>query len=240
MRTFLYSFFIVVLMGMSAVAQEQPRVQIFGGYSYMNTPQDFSLANRMYLADSTYRGTASGGTNQNGWNTSLSESLTRNLAMVADISGHYQSDGRDIQLILGRVDRLNLLKTRASSATYSFLFGPRISFLPGKKINPFGHVLLGFSKTNQKETGTLSVYPDAAIPFNDNLSDSSFAFTVGGGMDWKCSKRISIRLLQADYMRVKQNFQYDRSITTGDPWTNDKIANRLRISTGIVFNIGKT
>jgi hypothetical protein len=238
MRKYLIAFIVGTLMSISAIGQEHPRVHVFGGYSYMNSPQDFSLADRGYLADSTYRGSASGGTGQNGWNASLSFDIKSNVELVADVGGHYQFGHRDVAFDWGKVRQLNHLKTQVSSIDHSFLFGPRIHFLERKRIDPFSHVLLGISTISRKQTGTVSLYPNAANPFTENLYSSAFAFAIGGGVDWRYSRSISIRLFQADYIRSKHFFKYDQSLIA-DPWTNDRIANRFRISTGLVLNIGK-
>ena len=95
MRVLIIVFAILLIVGIPALAEEQPRVRIFSGYSYLYTPQEFSL-NSALPHTGTLSGKAIGGSNQNGWNASLAYNMTRNLALVADTSGYYQSGRRDI------------------------------------------------------------------------------------------------------------------------------------------------
>jgi hypothetical protein len=242
MRTLLALLGIMTIVIMPAAAEEQPRFQIFGGYSYLHTPQELTI-NPLVVDLYPMRGSSEGGTNQNGWNVSLAVNLTKNLALVADTSGHYSD--RNIRADLGTSTYNTVIRETAESSTHSFLFGPRISFLADKKINPFGHALFGFSKMNRDlairttdQSGGITV----TFHDSDSVSDTSFAFAVGGGIDWRCSKLFSIRLLQADYLRAKREFAYKPQFLIGlnqVKIARDSMANNFRFSTGIVFNIGK-
>jgi hypothetical protein len=117
----------------------------------------------------------------------------------------------------------------------SVLFGPQIRFPGGKKLHPFGRVLFGISKLD-RDYSTTSSYQT----LHGDLRDTGFAFALGKGLNWQCSRSFSIRLLQADYIRAKKDFTYDWLIFyDNSSITNDRIANSLRISTGLVFNIGQ-
>jgi hypothetical protein len=242
MRTLLVVLGILMITILPAAAEERPRFQVFGGYSYLHTPQKLTI-NPLFVDPYSMRGSSEGGTNQNGWNVSLSVNLTQNLALVADTSGHYSD--RIIRIEYGVPGSNNMVREVAESSTHSVLFGPRINFLGDKKINPFGYALFGFSKMSRDLT-IRATYQSGGISVNfldsDSLSDTSFAFAVGGGIDWRCSKLFSIRLLQADYVRAKREFSYKPLYYTGGNLTRiarDSMANNFRFSAGIVFNIGK-
>jgi hypothetical protein len=76
------------------------------------------------------------------------------------------------------------------------------------------------------------------IPVRDTLTDTGFAFAMGGGVDLRCSRRIPMRLIQADYLKAGREVAYDKSIFS-NPFMKDSAHNGLGISTGIVVSIGK-
>jgi hypothetical protein len=230
----------LTIVGIPALAEEQPRVQIFGGYSHLYMPQEFSLNTSQPHAGSV-SGTANAGSSQNGWNASLAYNLTGNLALVADASGHYQSNDRNIQFSGGFPDNMHELSIGAKSTTHSFLFGPRVRILEDKKLSPFVHVLVGVSRMDRKLSGVDAFSGIGGVtitPVKKTLTDTGFALAMGGGLDLRCSERFSVRLIQVDYVREKREFVYDKSLFS-TPFTKDSMDNGLRISAGIIFNIGK-
>jgi opacity protein-like surface antigen len=231
----------LLIAGLPAIAEEQPKFQIFGGYSFLYMPQEFSANNGDPNLLGVVLESTSGRANHSGWNASLAYNLSRHFALIADTSGHYQSDARNLQLSWGSPDNMNELRIKAKSTTYSFLFGPRVQVLGDKKVSPFVHALLGISRMNRQLTGlhSQSLFSgEIHVPIRQTLTDTGFAFALGGGVDWRCSKRISIRLIQAEYIRTEKEFAYDESFL--DPaWTKESLLNGLRVSTGIILNIGK-
>jgi hypothetical protein len=222
---------IALFVSLPALAQEKPRVQIFGGYAYLNTPQEFYESGPALPPISVV--SASGGASQNGWNASFAVNIFNNLDFVADTSSSFQHGSRNIKLDYGS-GVLYHLQIGATSTTHTFLFGPQIRFPGGKNLNPFGRALFGISKLD-RDYSTTSSYQT----LHGELSDTGFAFAAGGGLDWRCSRRISLRLLQADYIRAKKEFTYDWLLFYGNGHvTNDRIANSFRIATGVVFNLG--
>ena len=75
LKKILCSMYLIVLASLPAMAQEVPKVEVFGGYSW------------------------SGG-NFHGWNASVTGNINKRLGIVADFSGHYGSE-----LGLVRVDQ---------------------------------------------------------------------------------------------------------------------------------------
>jgi hypothetical protein len=105
-----------------------------------------------------------------------------------------------------------------SSATvnrYTYQFGPAYA-LRMRRSTPFVHALFGgVSQTS----------------IDDGLNYHAFLWSVGGGLDFKASKRVSIRLAQLDYER-----QHVPVVDTGGPTPIPSVgANGLRYSAGIVF-----
>lgn len=145
------------------------------------------------------RGNGTDYINANGFNASLAANVTTNVGLVADFAGHYGS-------ISIRSFGLSGLDIKADGNLYTFLFGPRVSARSGTMI-PFAHALFGGSR--------LSLY---------GISDTSFAFALGGGLDVKVHDKVAIRLAQLDYLR------------TGG---FDVKQNSFRYSAGLVFRLGK-
>jgi len=99
-----------------------------------------------------------------------------------------------------------------AGAAFSYLFGPRVNFRRGK-VTPFAQILLGGIRTTDgiaRSTGT----------------ENNFAITAGGGIDFKVSKHVSVRPVQAEYFLTK----------IPDGLNNRQ--NNFRYSAGIVFRFG--
>ena len=116
---------VVLLLSALAMAQSSSRVDVFGGYTYMNP--DFSLV--------TPDGTS-------GWNASANFKASRWVGIVADFSGFYPSytypPGGSINHVTGQ--------------TYTFLFGPQVS-LPTGRFSPFARFLLGVRHVTPQDFG---------------------------------------------------------------------------------------
>ncbi|HEU0369982.1 MAG TPA: hypothetical protein VFR42_12265, partial [Candidatus Acidoferrum sp.] len=100
---------------------------------------------------------------------------------------------------------------------YTYLFGPRISYRHMGRITPFGQTLFGVAHALN---GTYL-----------NGKQTDFAMTVGGGFDFRLSRRISIRPIQADYLLTRFN-----EFETFQLNTSNSTQNNLRLSTGLVFH----
>ncbi len=101
----------------SEKARGPDRVEVFGGYSYMNP--DFSLVS---------------GSGVSGWNGSVNFKLRRTIGVVADISRFYPR--YTYPPPSGSVT--------VSGNTYSFLFGPQVS-MRVRRVTPFARFLTGVS-----------------------------------------------------------------------------------------------
>ena len=103
----------------------------------------------------------------------------------------------------------------------TYQFGPRLRFSNASRATPFVHFLWGAGH----DGGTLYTRSlgYGVPPLGPNYT---FVLTAGGGTDWKVSSRISIRMLEAEYMHSEfLNFSGNRQ-------------ENIRLSTGVVFNFG--
>jgi outer membrane immunogenic protein len=101
----------------------------------------------------------------------------------------------------------------------SYLAGPRFYYRrPQSRFLPYGQVLLGAVRA----TGGLA-------PANSGGASSSTVFgsTLGGGIEYGLSPRISLRLAEVDYF-----------VTTFQNKT-DNHQNNIRFSAGVAFHFGK-
>ncbi|MEP7336468.1 MAG: porin family protein [Acidobacteriota bacterium] len=119
-------FFIAALLftlPLIAQAQDAPKVEVFGGYSYLRADDD------------------DGGIDLHGWNASTAVNINKWVGIAADFSGHYG----DATVIPGT--------SKADVSAYLFLVGPRFSYRKHKVLTPFGHVLLGAARLHTSYLG---------------------------------------------------------------------------------------
>jgi outer membrane immunogenic protein len=102
----------------------------------------------------------------------------------------------------------NINHSGFSLALTTFMAGPRISFR-GQRLTLFAQALAG------------GVHADN--PFTAGVG---FAGSVGGGADFRLTRRLSWRVLEADYLLTRA---YNGS---------NNIQNSIRLTTGIVFRLG--
>jgi opacity protein-like surface antigen len=115
---------------------------------------------------SYFRLGGSGGINQNGISGSVAYNLNRWLGLVGDLGAYHASPGG------------------VSLNTYTYLFGPRLSFRNPSKVNPFGQALFGGSRLTVGSGGG---------------SSNQFAYSLGGGVDIALLPHLALRP-QFDYV----------------------------------------
>lgn len=106
----------------------------------------------------------------------------------------------------------------------SYQLGPRLRFPNQTRFTPFGQFLLGGGHAG----GTLytsSLGPGLA-PIGTN---NCFLYTIGGGVDYRLTNRLGIRMVQAEYLHSE--------------FLNGSVVgyqqNNLRLTAGVVFNFGR-
>ncbi|MGE5326721.1 MAG: hypothetical protein ACM3NO_06750 [Deltaproteobacteria bacterium] len=95
------------------------------------------------------------------------------------------------------------------------LFGPQIS-IPVRRVRAFAHALFGLDH--------FSDHAVSSAPATVTISGNHFATALGGGIDFKLSRRIWIRLVQMDWVRVSRR---------GGGF------NEIRSSAGVVIHLWK-
>lgn len=132
----------------------------------------------------------------------LSSEFYHSLSIVANVAGERAS---------------NISSSGINLTLVTATFGPRYTWArPSQKLTIFGHGLIG------EAFGTDSIFPSlrgAQTDFN------TLALQVGGGIDFRLSKHIALRAIQADWVRT----QFPNSTTN--------VQNNFRLGTGIVFRL---
>jgi hypothetical protein len=97
--------------------------------------------------------------------------------------------------------------------------GPKLTWR-GDGVDFFVHTLLGIQRTSIK-----------GIPSTDGI-----AAVLGGGMDLKIWKQLSLRLFEADYQPQRVNFS--AIVPPSEPGLERQTWDGVRLTTGLVFNFG--
>ncbi|MEK6302834.1 MAG: outer membrane beta-barrel protein [Acidobacteriota bacterium] len=190
---------LVLVCSLSAKAQDFPKAEVFGGYSYLR-------ADRV---------------NFNGWNASVAGNLNSWFGLVADFSGHYDSASTRSEFTFPGFPGIppfpgssTIVKSEASFHT--FLAGPRFSYRKNERITPFAHVLLGASRRHIDSEVDFGVLGRTFF----SLNNTAFTAALGGGLDVAISKNIALRVVQADYMLTRNTLA--RSF--GDTRSNGRVS----------------
>jgi hypothetical protein len=188
MRKLLLTVSFLLALPLVALAQDAPKVEIFGGYSYLN-PND--------------------GDDLHGWNASVTGNVNKWFGIKSDFSGYYEG-----------YNTVGGAKVRVSD--HFFLAGGQFTYRGNDRVQPFAHVMAGTVLLRAK-TNRICSATTAGCVSEVRVSDSGFAMVLGGGVDVKIAKALAARLIQADYVYVR----------------NDGFNNHgFRLSTGLVVRIG--
>ena len=198
---------IVLLFAIPAFAQDdQGKFEVSANFSFARWNPAKNVANSVNL----YGG---GG--------SLTYFLTQYIGVKAEFLG-YGSQNQTIFCAVCGDGGANIV---ASGNLFTYMFGPVVKKRSGT-FQPYGNILLGGAHSN--------VYANVAAQGGLGASPSSnaFAMAVGGGLDIKLSRSISLRAAEADYLLTRFN-AYNGSVNP--PFFTTHNQNSFRMLTGIVF-----
>jgi opacity protein-like surface antigen len=179
---FILTFAVVLFFGGAAIAQEDHKIELTGDYSYFR----FNPGLSKYFNSHSL----------NGGGGQITFFITPNIGFAGDLQGYgsYTQCTKPGAVIQGC----------ASGNLFTYMFGPQLKARMGK-LEPFAEVLLGGAHSNfygnacSKLTGLCG---------SKSPSNNAFSFSVGGGMDFAVSEKITIRIVDADYVltRFGNNF----------------------------------
>ena len=177
MRRIVLIGFALLLCSFYAVAQDYPKAEVFGGFSFIHadtegvTPASVGLPTGSSIK-----------TWYPGWEVAGQYNLTHLLGIKADFNGNY-----------GQPVSVPGTAGLPSARSYTFLFGPVVSFR-GDRFTPFVHAGFGGNHIGVDASATAG---------NPAGSETAFAMAFGGGLDVKVSRHFAVRLGQFAYVFTK-------------------------------------
>ncbi|MGA7462349.1 MAG: outer membrane beta-barrel protein [Candidatus Korobacteraceae bacterium] len=168
----------MALVTLGAAAQtEYPKVELAGGYSYVNlNPQ---------IASSQ---------NFNGGGGAFVYNFSSIFGIKADFMGYTGGTGWNNYLRQHGYGDVNI-----SGNAFTYMFGPQIKKHSGK-FQPFGEGLFGAAHSNGYGTLIGCIENQGCGTKNAYGSNNGFAMEFGGGLDIPLSSHIQIRPVEVDYL----------------------------------------
>jgi len=181
MKRFIMLVAVAFLFGGIAFAQDNPKIEITGDYSYFR--------------NNVSSGSIWDSQNLNGGGGDITYFPTEHFGIKADFQG-YNSTTQCPSASSG-------FTGCASGNLFTYMFGPVMRYHVSK-LEPFGEVLFGGAHSNfytsacNNNSGLCAGSP----------TTTAFAMAIGGGVDVPVTHRIAVRLFDADYVlnRFSDNF----------------------------------
>jgi hypothetical protein len=176
----------VLLFGLSALAQDFPKIEVAVDYSYARYAASHTFAKSYSL---------------NGAGGAVDFNFTKHLGIKMDLQG-YGSNTQRFTAAPGTAVCPLGCSANVQGNLFTYLFGPQIGIRTGK-IRPYGQVLLGGAHSNVY--GNLAAV--SGVVFSKAPSGNSFALAAGGGVDIAInhSGTIAFRPAEIDYLYTRFN-----------------------------------
>lgn len=227
LRPCLYGL-VVTLSSVAMLAQDAPKVEIFGGFSYANyelLPASSSFSN----SNESVTGTPSGRLGLYGWNASVGVAFNSWFSFVTDVSGYYSNSSTSTTNTITEtlscepvacppVTERNT-NVAANPRVYNFLFGPQFSY-PHSKLRPFAHFLVGgnhMDETRYDSVTTNGVAIGISSLGIPSEGSTDFTMALGGGIDYAFKRNFAWRVT-ADYLTNQGTGQNHVRVSTGLVW----------------------
>jgi hypothetical protein len=202
---------VALLMGKTAFAQEYPKWEESLDYTYArgnpaNVGKPFSL---------------------NGGGGALVYNFNGFIGIKVDLQGYGSATRAVNNFVVVNPGGVATIVNSASvqSNLFTYMAGPQLR-VPAHTFRPFAEFLFGGALTHFH--GNLVTAESAT---NVNTSNNAFAMAVGGGLDIKVNKTISIRPFQMDYLLTR----FGNSLIPG----GNHNQNNFRYSAGINLTFGE-
>lgn len=167
------------------------KAEIFGGYAVtrFDTP---------YVSPAAGQITPS---SINGWNASLTGNVNRFFGFTTDVAGGYTKRTYTDHVCI----QAPCSQPAADLKFHTVMFGPQVR-IPVSHFVLFGRGLVGVGRSSGKVSDGRSLG-----------SDTSLAFGLGGGLDYKLNRFVAFRAGQLDYIRTSfgENDQSHVRYSTG-------------------------
>lgn len=204
----------ILLLGMTALAQEFPRAEIGANYSYAR-----------YGPSAPY----SKGHSLNGGGGEFNLNFNEYLSIKMDLQG-YGSNFTTFNIAPNPTFPVGASGS-VEGNLFTYLFGPQIK-VRAHHLQPYGHFLLGGAHTNVYGNAFKTICPliVGGCTFTKAPTAEAFALDFGGGVDIPVAKHFAIRPAQFDYLMTRFS----------NPFTGSNNQNNFRYSAGFVFALGHT
>jgi hypothetical protein len=206
-------FSTILLFGMTAWAQEFPRVE---------TAFDYSFAR--YAPSASY----TQGHSLNGGGGAVKLNINSHLGIMMDLQGY--GSHTNTFTIPANTYFPGGGSGVAQGNLFTYMFGPQIK-VRAHGIHPFAQLLFGGAHSNVYANAFKQICQPVAgaCSFNKAPAGDAFAMAFGGGADIPINKSVSFRPSEIDYLLTRFTNQFAN--------TNQ---NNFRYSTGVVFSFGHT
>jgi len=163
----------LLFAGLASAQDETPKVEAFGGYSYLRVNPGFGAP----------------GANFNGGSGSLAYNFNSWLGAVGDFGGyHWSGFGGDATAVTYLFGPKIAYRHGAITPFAQVLFG-------GAHLSASGggcDVIAGRVRSEGSIIGGCG-----------SGSENAFAMTIGGGVDWNATEHIGVRLIQGEYLMTR-------------------------------------
>lgn len=198
----------VGLVSLVAAAQtEYPKVELAGGYSYVNiNPQVVSSQNA------------------NGGGGAFVYNVSSIFGIKADFMGYASSTGIS-QYLKNKYGYTG----SASGNAFTYMFGPQIKKHSGR-FQPFGEGLFGSYHSNGYGTLINCIENNGCTSKSGNGNNNGFAMEFGGGLDIPISEHVQIRPVEVDYLFMHVNANHIANYSAD--WNNFKYFGGINFTFG--------
>jgi hypothetical protein len=205
--------FVLLLLALTAAAQEFPRYEVGLDYSFARFAPSASYTQ---------------GHSLNGGGGSFVININEYLGIKADFQG-YQSTTNNFNIPINSVFPGGATGT-VSGDLFTYAFGPQIK-VRAHMLHPFGHLLFGAAHSNVYANAFKQLCQPSVgnCSFTKTPAEDAFAMIFGGGVDIPIGKTIAFRPAEIDYLLTRFTNQFAN--------TNQ---NNFRYSAGIVINLHHT
>src|SRR5262249_542020 len=139
-------------------------------------------------------------TTLHGFNASASGFFTDNFGITGDFS--FNENNRSSSAFPGN----DSVKTDI----FYFMAGPTFKVGHSSKLQPFAHFLAGGAHT-RFDVSSERPFSSGNVTNSFTTGATDFALGAGGGLDWRLTDALKVRLFQVDYVPI---FLRDQSINT--------------------------
>src|ERR1044072_5011606 len=170
-------------LAQSGKTDEYPKFEFFFGYSALGDPTNAIGFTNSLTIQGSYA------TNNNGFEASVTRNFTKYIGLKADFSAHFNnSNNRGFVTFCNPTCTTSTQDLQLKTRVYDFLAGPEFKARNSTRFTPFGYVLGGAAHTSA-QFSTPGPPTFALLKKGQN----GFALALGGGLDVRATKRISIR-----------------------------------------------